>query len=227
VTAARPTVSAVIAVHNGSAQIDAALASVHAQTVPVDEIIVVDDGSTDDTAGVVSRSAPRARLLRQNRRGPAAARNVAVAAAGGELIATLDHDDTWPADRPGALLEGIGSAAYVCGRVAIEASGNPDPRLVRADRSHIPFLLPTGLMARSAWLALDGMDEALTRGEDIDLYLRFIEAKFEVAFVDAVTLNYRLGPDGLSRNVESSQAAMLEVLRRSVARRRLQANATR
>jgi hypothetical protein len=109
--------------------------------------------------------------------------------------------------------------------VAIEASANPDPRLVRADRTHIPFLLPTGLMARSAWLALGGMDEALTRSEDIDLYLRFIEAKFQVAYVDAVTLNYRLGPDGLSRNVETSQAAMLEVLRRSVARRRLQANA--
>lgn len=159
--------------------------------------------------------------------GPAAARNAAVAAAHGELIATLDHDDTWPADRTGALLEGIGSAAFVCGRVAIEASENLDPRLVRADRTHIPFLLPTGLMARSAWLALGGMDEALTRGEDIDLYLRFVEAKFEIAYVDAVTLNYRLGPDGLSRNVAISQAAMLDVMRRSVARRRLRANASR
>jgi hypothetical protein len=135
------------------------------------------------------------------------------------LIATLDHDDTWPTDRTGALLEGIGAAAFVCGRVAIEASGNADPRLVRVDRTHIPFLLPTGLMTRSAWLALGGMDETLTRGEDIDLYLRFIEAKFQIAYVEAVTLNYRLGPDGLSRHVESSQAAMLEVLRRSVARR--------
>jgi glycosyltransferase involved in cell wall biosynthesis len=217
----------VIAVHNGSAHIGAALASVHAQTVQVDEIIVVDDGSIDDTASVAGRAAPSARLLRQPRLGPAAARNAAVAAAHGDLIATLDHDDTWPADRTGALLEGIGTAAFVCGRVAIEAGDNPDPRLLRADRTHIPFLLPTGLMARSAWLALGGMDEALTRAEDIDLYLRLIEAKYQVAYVDAVTLNYRLGPGGLSRNLETSHAAMLEVFRRGAARRRLQVNAGR
>jgi hypothetical protein len=68
---------------------------------------------------------------------------------------------------------------------------------------------------------------ALTRGEDIDLYLRLIEAKFQIAYVDAVTLNYRLRPDGLSRNVETSQAAMLEVFRRRAARRRLQPNVAR
>ena len=85
--------------HNGAAFVGDALDSVFAQTYAPIEVIVVDDGSEDDTAGVVARRAPAARLIRQSRKGPAEARNAGVAAASGEYLAFLDADDLWIPDK--------------------------------------------------------------------------------------------------------------------------------
>lgn len=89
-------VSAVIPTYNRRAQVGAAIASVLQQTVPVDEIVVVDDGSTDGTAEWIgSRYGAGVTVVRQQNAGVSAARNRGIRAAHGEWIAFLDSDDLW------------------------------------------------------------------------------------------------------------------------------------
>jgi glycosyltransferase involved in cell wall biosynthesis len=88
-------ISAIIPAYNSSGTIRATIDSVLAQTVQPDEVLVMDDGSTDDTASLVAEYAPRVSLMRQENRGVAAARNVLCSKASGDLIAFLDSDDLW------------------------------------------------------------------------------------------------------------------------------------
>lgn len=93
-----PLISVIIPAYNAETHVHTAVASALNQTYRDLEVIVTDDGSTDDTAAVVASCAakdPRVRLLRQSNLGVAAARNRAIAAARGELIAPLDADDFW------------------------------------------------------------------------------------------------------------------------------------
>ena len=88
-------VSVVIPAYNAADHIARALDSVLAQTHRPDEIIVVDDGSTDNTAAVVKRYGPAVRYIRQENAGASAARNTAIKAAASDWIAFLDCDDEW------------------------------------------------------------------------------------------------------------------------------------
>ena len=89
------TVSVVIPTFNRAAMLGDAVQSVLAQTRPADEIIVVDDGSTDDTGRVVEGFGTSVRCLRQENRGVSAARNAGLEAARGTVLAFLDSDDLW------------------------------------------------------------------------------------------------------------------------------------
>ena len=94
-------VSVVIPAWNAAATIGATLASVLAQTRPADEIVVVDDGSSDGTAAIVEALASRhaaLRLVRQENAGPMRARNRGVAETTGDYVAPIDADDLWAND---------------------------------------------------------------------------------------------------------------------------------
>ena len=88
-------ISAVIPAYNSAAHIQRALDSVLTQTRPADEIIVVDDGSTDGTAEIVRSYGDKVRLIEQANSGASAARNAGILAATGDWIALLDADDEW------------------------------------------------------------------------------------------------------------------------------------
>src|SRR5262249_1200992 len=92
----QPLSTVVIATYNGARYVDTTLRSALEQTLRDFEILVVDDGSTDDTVGHVRAfSDPRLRLLERTHGGAPAAWNAAVEVAGGHFIALLDHDDLW------------------------------------------------------------------------------------------------------------------------------------
>ena len=93
------TVSCIVPVYNGETFLAEALDSIIAQSEPPFEIIVVDDGSTDGTPEVIRRYGERIRYERQDNAGPAAARNTGLGLANGELIAFLDADDLWHAEK--------------------------------------------------------------------------------------------------------------------------------
>jgi glycosyltransferase involved in cell wall biosynthesis len=90
-----PLISVVIPTYNRAHLVCEAIDSVLRQTYRAVELIVVDDGSTDDTAGVLKRYETRIRTVRQNNAGPSVARNHGAALASGEFVAFLDSDDLW------------------------------------------------------------------------------------------------------------------------------------
>ncbi len=94
-----PTVSVIVPAYNCGPYLGEALDSVLGQTLPPCEVIVVDDGSTDDTPGVCAAYGDRIRYVRQPNRGPSAARNAALALAKGDYLALLDADDVCVPDR--------------------------------------------------------------------------------------------------------------------------------
>jgi glycosyltransferase involved in cell wall biosynthesis len=96
----KPRISVVVPTYNRALLIGATLDAILAQTRAADEIIVVDDGSQDETSEVLARYAPRIRSLRIPNSGDLAARNRGMREASGELVAFCDSDDLW---RPGFL----------------------------------------------------------------------------------------------------------------------------
>lgn len=104
------TVSVVIPCYNGSRFLRATLQSVLSQTTPALEIIVVDDGSTDDSAAVAESFGPPVRVIRQANRGESVARNRAIAEAKGAWIGLLDADDIWEPTKNARQLETLSSA---------------------------------------------------------------------------------------------------------------------
>ena len=91
-------ISVVIPTYNSAAYIHTTLESVFCQTLSPDEILVLDDGSTDDTVAILDSYKPRISVLQQKNSGVAAARNALCSRATGELVAFLDHDDVWHPD---------------------------------------------------------------------------------------------------------------------------------
>ena len=113
----KPLVSAVIPTYNRAHIVCDAIESVLAQTYPSIEVIVVDDGSKDDTLARLKQYGERIRVISQANAGPAAARNRGITAARGKLIAFLDSDDLWlpeKTERQVALLERAGESVPCC-----------------------------------------------------------------------------------------------------------------
>jgi glycosyltransferase involved in cell wall biosynthesis len=96
---AEPTVTAAIPVRDGEAYLAEAIESVLAQTRPCDQVVVVDNGSTDGSAAIAAGYSPAVELVSEPRPGVGPARNAAVIAARGEFFAFLDADDLWQPEK--------------------------------------------------------------------------------------------------------------------------------
>ena len=223
-------VSVVIPTYNRATFLGAAIQSALDQSMDGAEIIVVDDGSTDETEDLVRRFHSAVTYLRMPRRGqPAATRNRGLSIARGELVALLDSDDLF---LPGKL-------STQC--AALEA--HPDVALVYSDGTYfrddpnkpvgrvldglpIPsgdgfaalllgsFLMPAVTLIRRTHLdAVGGFDEApeLRGVEDYDLWLR-LAARFPMLYVPGDVAAIRRHGDNLSRNSAAIRTAALQVL---------------
>jgi glycosyltransferase involved in cell wall biosynthesis len=181
-----PLVSVVVPSYNRAPLLARTLRGVLAQEFIDLEVVVVDDGSTDDTAGMLANADTRVRVIRNQRsEGVSAARNRGVAAARGEWIAFCDDDDLWSPHKLIRQLEaadGAGAGWVYAGDVHIDAalrvlSGGPplDPEavLARMSRSNP---LPSGssnvLVRTSVLASIGGFDPTLRRTEDWDLWIR-------------------------------------------------------
>jgi hypothetical protein len=181
-----PTVSVIKPVFNGARFVRQALDSALTQTYTDREIIVVDDGSTDETPACLAAYGERIRIVRQANRGIGAARNAGLARARGELVALLDSDDVWhPTFLAGCVARLATASAEVIGvctgAVRIAADGRPMPggEWMPPPRIGLRELLPsnqlevsTTTLRHRALRAAGGFDERLLRTEDWDLWLR-------------------------------------------------------
>lgn len=190
-------VSVIMPAYNSSAYIAEAIGSVLDQDYGNLELIVVDDGSSDDTTALARSFGEKVTVIEQANSGPAAARNRGVMQARGELLAFMDSDDVWAPGKVKAQVDYLQQhpdVGIVYGRLIRwleKEDGTFDPppgpgsppsdRPVAPDRSGwiYPELLldsviwiVTAMVRRPIWDALGGMDESLRCGEDYDFFIR-------------------------------------------------------
>lgn len=195
-----PLVSVVIPTRNRPALLARAVESVRTQTYRQLEILVVDDGSTDETREAVAAWAdPRIRYLRHaTNRGGSAARNTGIAAATGAYIAFLDDDDEWVADKVTQQLEAMRDAdAVLCTAVLNGRRCGPRGSRPRIDVHDLRRAKFTGggtgvLMARADVMKRLRFDEALPRCQDWDMFIR-LGQQYRVAYLDKALVRYNEG----------------------------------
>lgn len=220
-----PIVSVIVAAFNARRWIGFSIESARAQTLRDIEIIVVDDGSTDDTADVVMGMAAedqRIRLIRQSNAGVGAARNAGIRLARGKYIAPLDADDLWDPEKLEKQVRrmeerGEGTALVYCLHRWIDEDGSPlgfKSRLTVEGDARTAIILRNFIgnasvpMFRSA--AIDEVGSYLTREEqggaqgceDWDLSIRIAE-RWEIGIVDEVLVDYRQSDACMSSQVPS------------------------
>jgi glycosyltransferase involved in cell wall biosynthesis len=223
-----PSVSVIIPTYNHRDYIVRSLESVFSQTFDDHEVIVVNDGSPDDTAEVLAPyvRAGRIRYIEQPNAGQAAARNRGIREAAGAFVAFLDDDDLWPPDklawqvsylasRPtagavGGAVDIIDEAGERLDAPALPMLGEIAPRdLFRGS----PFLSPGQTLIRTDLLrSLGGLDERIWGADDFDLWFRIAERSTLLA-CPRLALHYRLHPANASKDATRMFANVLRVIR--------------
>ncbi len=206
-----PFVSVIIPTYNNSMLVVEAVESVFAQTYKPVELVVVDDGSTDDTAERLRAYEGRLTLIRQVHRGPAVARNAGIRASKGAIVAFLDSDDVWkPAKLERCAGELVGNAD-----VGVVYTGVRVLDLTTQQEQYAPCYDISGMISREMFLECRGVnlsaittwrrcldeiglfDEELFRAQDWDLFIRLAE-RYAYGFVPEVLTIRRVHAGGLS-----------------------------
>ena len=233
-----PTFSVIIPAFQAARFIGRAVESVLEQTSPAYEVIVCDDGSTDDleaalwgVGGVV--------LLRQENKGAAAARNTATRSASGDFVALLDADDCYQPERLEAL--GLLAAArpdldILCSDLVLEVRGTPrgafhddTPFAVEDQRTAIleRCFCPVPAIRRSRLLEVGGFDESFRTCDDWECFVRLILAGSVAGVVQEPLYRYRLHEESLTADRLGALRERIEFLEKTAAHQTLQPSEAR
>ena len=224
-------VSVIIPLYNGAPYIEQALRSVFAQTLTPVEIIVVNDGSTDEGPQIVRTLTLEHSILLLDKPngGQSSARNAGVARASGTYIAHLDQDDIWYPDHLEALvvpflavgdrplgwsyseLDEIDDSGAMVTRSCLRLLPSSHPKQdVFTCLRHDMFVLPTAsLILREAFTQVGGFDERLQGYEDDDLFLRIFRAGYRNEFIVRATAQWRIHRGGNSRSPSMAASRMI------------------
>lgn len=215
-----PAVSLVIATYNRANFLRETIDSVLGQTFQDFELIVVDDGSTDDTANLVASYGSRVRYLHQSNRGPSAARNLGVQHALASWIAIQDSDDLsapnhlevlsgYVSNHPDFAMV-FANGSYISGVEHNRETIIPQKKSLRlaADGVQLADLfdksivrLQAALISKRCYDEVGGHDESLRISMDLDLTFRLF-AKYPIAYLDAVVFSYRKHSGNISGDQE-------------------------
>ncbi|MEO6785538.1 MAG: glycosyltransferase family A protein, partial [Chthoniobacteraceae bacterium] len=220
--------SVVIPTFNRSAWLVAAIESVLAQTEPAFEIIVADDGSTDDTLAVLRRYEGRVKVLTQRNAGPAAARNLGIGATTGDYVAFLDSDDLWFPWTLALYREAIGrngSPAMVEGAHVEFDTEQGTPEIARGEVREEPAadylasprggLWPSGTAIRvDALKAVGGFTPHAFNAEDSDLWLRLGTERGFVHIAQPPVFAYRRHPASAVASLEKTVSGIMAMIER-------------
>lgn len=217
-----PLVSVVIPSYNNANFIEAAIASVRAQDYPLLDIIVVDDGSTDDTRRLVASMNAGVRYLHQRNQGPPAARNLGLRQARGEVVALLDADDLWPPDKLALQLPVLlarPDTGIVLGLTQYFRNGR-DGEVLEELPPFFVIQLGCALFRTAVFHKVGFFDEGLLYGDDVDWFLRSREQRITTELIGRATIRYRRHADNMTIAEGHQGPTRTELLKRSLDRRR-------
>lgn len=233
-----PAVSVVIPTYRHARYVEETLRSVFAQTFSDFEVIVINDGSPDDTAAVLRPWAEsgRIRYYEQANAGQSATRNRAIELARGEFIALLDDDDLWPSDKLAWQVECLrrNSRAVLCYGYAqtfgmeqnyrLPATAGPQGMIGDEFLRGNPISSPGQVLLRAQSVReLKGFDPAIRGTEDWDLWIRLGRIG-EFVYEDRCSLLYRLQSQNASQNAAKMFRAGLQVVHKHLGRTPLSAH---
>lgn len=224
----RPLVSVIVPVYNGERFLYAALQSIFQQDYYPLEVIVVNDGSTDNTAAIV-KSFPNVTHVSQEHHGVAAARNKGIAASHGDIIAFLDCDDFWPCDRlthTVMYLDQHPEVGYVLGKQMMFVEPGCDvPPWVKAEWLVEPQdASNTGVLVvrREIFDCIGTFNEDYRGGEDTEWLVRASEIGIPKARLQKVVLYRRIHGENLSGGMTQMQKGnLIKIARESIRRQQI------
>lgn len=220
-------VSVVIPTYNSASVVVQAVSSALAQTCRPAEVIVVDDGSTDDTEARLQRYAGPVRYVRQANQGVSATRNHGVRLARQEFVAFLDADDVWH-PRKMEVQMSVFAARPDVGMVGAQQFDWPAAEFPTVDTSRPPLLTPVGwcelvikndlptsaIVVRRAVADRAGpFDPSMQGPEDRDFWMRVADIS-TVVRVELPLIGYRDAPGSVSKQAARCQAGLLRILRK-------------
>jgi glycosyltransferase involved in cell wall biosynthesis len=219
-------VSVVIIVKNGERFISQALDSVLAQTYRPLEILVVDGQSTDRTVAIAA-SYPEARIIRQTGTGTSDAYNLGVAAAAGEFVSFLSHDDLWEPAKLSlqiAYMSEHPEVQYTLCRVRFFLEpGFALPPAFRPELlqgSHEGHMMEALVARRAVFNSVGLFDTGLRLTEDVDWFSRAIDMDTSMAVLPDVLVARRVHDENLTWTAPTVHDNLLKILRASVHRKR-------
>jgi glycosyltransferase involved in cell wall biosynthesis len=221
------TVSVIIPAWNRAREVCRAIDSALAQTLPPLEVIVVDDGSTDETPEVLARYGDRIRVVRQDNQGVAAARNAGIAAARGDLLAFLDSDDAWlprKLELQAARIETDPGLGLVHCGVEFEGTtihldgmeGSVASEILRLDRTVILAHGSGVMVPRRVAEEVGGFDARMRVSEDWDFCYR-VATRYRVGFVAEPLVLVARHATGLHNDIARMEQGMLLALEKAFA----------
>ena len=230
-TPANPSVSVIVPAFNAERTLDATLASIRAQTLPIWEAVIIDDGSTDATQQIANSwcaKDSRFRLLERENGGEGAARNTGIAVALGEWLVFLDSDDWIAPEYIERMFERLGADrqldGVVCGCARVTPAGvfteeavygpldlqDPFPKFVR----NCPLAIHNCMIRRSVAVDLGGFDDTLQTCADWDFWQRAARKGACFGTISDVLALYRIRPGSSSTNASRVLADGFTVIRR-------------
>lgn len=220
------SVSAVIALYNGQLHIVDAIESILGQTEPVQEILIINDGSTDASVKVIkeylssnSQAKKLVKLIEQSNSGQGSARNAGVIAASSDLIGFLDQDDSWEPTHVEEMVpkfDGNPRLGWVYTDFnEFDEQGRFIRRQFLAKQNYTPpvnslfglidhdlMMLPSAsLIRREAFVRVGGFDTQFRGYEDDDLFVRLFVNGWSFEYMASALVNYRIHPNNSSRNL--------------------------
>jgi glycosyltransferase involved in cell wall biosynthesis len=223
------TFSVIVAAYQVADVIGDALESIRRQTLPPHEVIVCDDGSSDNLEDALADYRDEIVFLSKENGGEASAKNAAAAAATGDFVAILDADDVYMPDRLAALSELAqmrpdldiltSDGTLVAAGVPVRKVYNESWRFELADQRRAilqrNFIFGLAAVRRERLLEIGGFDEAILWTTDWDLWLRMILAGSAAGCVDAPLALYRLRPASLTAQRRSLLLGKLATLEKA------------
>ncbi len=229
-----PAISVVMPVYNAAATLDQTLASLFHQNFRAFEIVIIDDGSTDDSFSRLLAHAARderIRLIGRSNGGVSSARNLGVDLSKAPLIAFIDADDIWAPDKLARhltlhhaspeLAASYAKIGFLPQKAETLDACRTTSSLGRQSLALIdvlgenPVCTMSNLMVTRDWFVrAGGLDISLSHAEDQDFLARLLALGAQIDGIDAVLVGYRFSPDGLSMDLDRMRAGWQRVAQR-------------